>query len=80
MPVAPTEHHIWLQARNEVRLLAGLKHPNVVRYYESFMDAREGNRDEFRLFIVMELCEVSCMKRAIQSCATGYCHLTWELH
>lgn len=42
-----------LQARNEVRLLAGLKHPNVVRYFESFVDSRDG-----RLLIVMELCEV----------------------
>ena len=45
---------MWgMQARNEVRVLAGLKHPNIVRYFESFVDSPGG-----RLLIVMELCEV----------------------
>lgn len=41
------------QARNEVHVLATLNHPNIVKYYESFLDNHDG-----RLLIVMELCEV----------------------
>ncbi|KAK9805089.1 hypothetical protein WJX73_004295 [Symbiochloris irregularis] len=39
------------EARNEVQMLAGLKHINIVRYYESFVDEKD------RLLIIMELCE-----------------------
>lgn len=34
-------------------MLATLQHPNIVKYYESFLDNHDG-----RLLIVMELCEV----------------------
>ncbi|KAK9809793.1 hypothetical protein WJX73_006988 [Symbiochloris irregularis] len=40
------------EARNEVHVLATLDHPNIVKYYESFLDQHDG-----RLLIVMELCE-----------------------
>ena len=43
-----------MQARNEVRVLASLNHPNVVKYYETFVDEKSG-----KLQIVMEYCEVS---------------------
>ena len=42
-----------------MHLLAALKHPNIVNYYESFLDAHDG-----RLLIVMELCEVRCCSLA----------------
>ena len=45
-----------LQARNEVHLLAALKHPNIVGYFESFLDAHDG-----RLLIIMELCDVRAL-------------------
>lgn len=42
-----------MQARNEVRVLASLNHPNIVKYYETFVDGSSG-----KLQIVMEFCEV----------------------
>ena len=36
-----------------MRVLASLNHPNIVRYYETFVDEKSG-----RLQIVMEYCEV----------------------
>ena len=42
-----------MQARNEVRVLASLSHPNIVKYYETFVDEKSG-----KLQIVMEFCEV----------------------
>ena len=44
---------MW-QAKNEVRVLAALDHPNVVKYYETFVEEKTG-----RLQIVMEYCDVS---------------------
>lgn len=35
-------------------MLASLNHPNIVRYYETFVDEKSG-----KLQIVMEYCEVS---------------------
>lgn len=43
----------FAQARNEVRVLASLNHPNIVKYYETFVDGSSG-----KLQIVMEYCEV----------------------
>ena len=38
-------------------MLATLNHPNIVKYYESFLDHQSG-----RLLIVMELCEVQSLR------------------
>lgn len=43
-----------VQARNEVRVLASLNHPNIVKYFETFIDEKSG-----KLQIVMEYCDVS---------------------
>ena len=45
----------WMQAQNEVAVLALLDHPNVVKYHECF--AEQGTKVK----IVMELCEVHKM-------------------
>ena len=42
-----------MQARNEVRVLASLNHPNIVKYYETFVEEKTG-----KLQIVMEYCKV----------------------
>ena len=47
---------MW-QAKNEVRVLAALDHPNVVKYYETFVEEKTG-----RLQIVMEYCDVSTLE------------------
>ena len=36
----------------QARVLAGLNHPNIIRYFETFVDNRDG-----RLMVVMELAE-----------------------
>lgn len=51
----------WVQAQNEVAILALLDHPNVVKYHECF--AEQGTKVK----IVMELCEV----RTQCPCAAG---------
>lgn len=56
---------ICMQALNEVRVLAGLRHPNVVRYYESFDKTFINGKD--RLMIVMELCDVSALFQPLLS-------------
>ena len=56
-----------LQARNEVRVLASLDHPNIVKYYETFVDEKDS-----KLQIVMELCEVGCLFHE-SSCWTCVC-------
>ena len=43
-----------VQARNEVRVLASLNHPNIVKYFETFIEEKSG-----KLQIVMEYCDVS---------------------
>lgn len=41
----------FMQAKNEVRVLAAMDHPNIVQYLDCFVTANEG------LTIVMELCD-----------------------
>lgn len=42
------------QLVSEVNILRELRHPNIVRYYERFVD-----KDRSLMFIVMEYCEKS---------------------
>ena len=44
-------------ARNEVKLMASLNHPNLVRYHTSFV-----HNGENQIYLVMELCQKSLRK------------------
>jgi serine/threonine protein kinase len=48
---------------NEVNILSQLKHENIVRYYEKFVD-----RPNKTLYIVMEYCAGGDLAQIIQKC------------
>ena len=41
----------WLQAKNEVKVLNSLNHPNIVKYYECYQERN-------MMHIIMEFCQV----------------------
>lgn len=57
-------------ALNEVRFLSKLEHPNIVKYYDSFIE-------EEHLYIVMEYCEGGDLSKFLRSHQD--CHLKEEL-
>ena len=42
-----------LQAKNEVKVLNSLNHPNIVKYYECYQERN-------MMHIIMEFCQVTC--------------------
>ena len=56
-----------LQAKNEVKVLNSLNHPNIVKYYECYQERN-------MMHIIMELCEVGPPCPA----CTGRCSSPWE--
>jgi NIMA (never in mitosis gene a)-related kinase len=50
-------------ALNEVRILASVSHPNIVKYREAFIDPNTNN-----LCIIMEYCEEGDLLLKIQKC------------
>ncbi|KAJ3097232.1 G2-specific serine/threonine protein kinase [Physocladia obscura] len=51
------------QLVSEVNILRELRHPNIVRYYERFVD-----RQECRIYIIMEWCEGGDLAGIIKQC------------
>lgn len=51
------------QLCSEVNILRNLRHPNIVRYYERFIDKENG-----LIFIIMEFCEGGDLATIIQRC------------
>lgn len=46
-------------AENEIKLIHGLEHPNIVKYFEHFeLDIKEYGLVEIKLCIVTEICQV----------------------
>lgn len=59
LQIAELNRSEQLAAINEVKLLAAMDHPHVVRYFDSFID--DGN-----LYIVMEECDVGDLAGVIK--------------
>jgi len=56
------------QLTQEVNILAGLRHPNIVRYY-----SREIAKDEGMVYLYMEYCHNGDLGSVIKHCKkTGY--------
>jgi len=56
------------QLTQEVNILAGLKHPNIVRYY-----SREIAKEEGMVYLYMEYCHNGDLGSVIKHCKkTGY--------
>ena len=43
-----------MQAKNEVKVLNSLNHPNIVKYYECYQERN-------MMHIIMEFCQVTCI-------------------
>jgi len=52
-----------VQIVSEVNILRELRHPNIVRYYDRIID-----KENSRLFIVMEYCEGGDLGTVIKKC------------
>lgn len=52
-----------LQLVSEVNILRELRHPNIVRYYERYVD-----KEQSRIYIVMEYCEGGDLASLIKKC------------
>ena len=61
-------HNCLLQAKNEVKVLNSLNHPNIVKYYECYQERN-------MMHIIMELCEVGplCPACTRHAAATESC-------
>ncbi len=62
-------------ALNEIRLLASLNHPNIIRYYEAFAFIMPGNRIP-QLSIVMEYAEKGDLSILIKKLRTNHKYLS----
>jgi NIMA (never in mitosis gene a)-related kinase 2 len=59
------------QLTQEVNILSGLRHPNIVRYY-----SREIAKEEGMVYLYMEYCHNGDLGSVIKHCKkTGYIHL-----
>ena len=55
-----------LQAKNEVKVLNSLNHPNIVKYYECYQERN-------MMHIIMEFCQVSLPPLLLCSCSCMKC-------
>ena len=62
------------QLTQEVNILSGLRHPNIVRYY-----SREIAKEEGMVYLYMEYCHNGDLGSVIKHCKkTGYHRKTYE--